>query len=112
MISRKQATPDHHIHELLANRFSPYAFADRAVSEGDLLSLFEAARWAASSYNEQPWSYLVATKANSSSRVRSSPSSVARSFVASPPAATAFRQAISASRLSTSKRMRISWMRS
>jgi nitroreductase len=34
------------------------------VSEDDLCSLFEAARWAASSYNEQPWSYLVATKAN------------------------------------------------
>jgi len=38
------------------------AFADRPVAEGDLRSLFEAARWAASSYNEQPWSYLLATK--------------------------------------------------
>jgi nitroreductase len=34
------------------------------VSENDLRSLFEAARWAASSYNEQPWRYIVATKAN------------------------------------------------
>ena len=41
----------------------PYAFANRDVSDGDLLSLFEAARWAPSSYNEQPWSYIVATKA-------------------------------------------------
>jgi nitroreductase len=32
------------------------------VAEKDLLSLFEAARWAPSSYNEQPWSYIVATK--------------------------------------------------
>jgi len=32
------------------------------VAEADLRSLFEAARWAASSYNEQPWHYLVATK--------------------------------------------------
>jgi nitroreductase len=35
------------------------------VPEADLCSLFEAARWAASSYNEQPWNYLVATKGNS-----------------------------------------------
>ena len=38
--------------------------ADRPVSEDDLRSLFEAARWAASSYNEQRWSYIVATKAD------------------------------------------------
>jgi nitroreductase len=59
-----QATPGHPIHELMARRWSPYAFADRPVSEDDLRSLFEAARWAPSSYNEQPWSYLVATKGN------------------------------------------------
>src|SRR5689334_18079647 len=64
MNAPKQASPDHPIHELLARRWSPYAFADRSVSEDDLRSLFEAARWAASSYNEQPWSYLVATKAD------------------------------------------------
>jgi nitroreductase len=64
MSAQKQATPDHPIHELLARRWSPYAFADRPVSEADLRSLFEAARWAASSYNEQPWSYIVAMKAN------------------------------------------------
>src|SRR5215207_8315132 len=64
MSAQKQATPDHPIHELLARRWSPYAFADRAVPEDDLRSLFEAARWAASSYNEQPWSYVVATKAD------------------------------------------------
>jgi nitroreductase len=58
----KQATPDHPVHELIARRWSPYAFADRPVSPDDLRSLFEAARWAASSYNEQPWSYLVATR--------------------------------------------------
>jgi nitroreductase len=64
MSLQKQATPDHPIHELLAKRWSPYAFSDRPVSKDDLLSLFEAARWAPSSYNEQPWSYIVATKAN------------------------------------------------
>jgi nitroreductase len=58
----KRAATDYPIQELLATRWSPYAFADRAVSEADLRSLFEAARWAPSSYNEQPWSYLVATR--------------------------------------------------
>ena len=64
MNPQKQASPDHPIHELHAKRWSPYAFADRAVSDDVLCSLFEAARWAASSYNEQPWSYILATKAN------------------------------------------------
>lgn len=64
MNTPKQAAPAHPIHELLAARWSPYAFADRAVSDDDLRSLFEAARWSASSYNEQPWSYVVATKAD------------------------------------------------
>jgi nitroreductase len=58
----KRAKTDHPIHELLAARWSPYAFADRPVTESDLRSVFEAARWAASSYNEQPWSYIVGTK--------------------------------------------------
>lgn len=60
----KQAAPDHPIHDLLARRWSPYAFADRPVPDDELRSLFEAARWSASSYNEQPWAYLVATKQN------------------------------------------------
>lgn len=64
MNDHKRATPAHPIHELVAGRWSPYAFSDRPVSDDDLVSLFEAARWAASSYNEQPWSYIVATKAN------------------------------------------------
>ncbi len=58
----KKATPDHAIQPLLAERWSPYAFADRAVSDTDLRSLFEAARWAPSSFNEQPWRYIVATR--------------------------------------------------
>lgn len=60
----KHASPDYPVHDLIAKRWSPYAFDDRPVSDGDLRSLFEAARWAASSYNEQPWSYIVATKKN------------------------------------------------
>ena len=58
----KRASTDYPIHELLAKRWSPYAFRDRPVPSDDLCSLFEAARWAASSFNEQPWTYIVATQ--------------------------------------------------
>lgn len=60
----KAAKVDHPIHDILAKRWSPYGYSDRAVSDEDVCSLFEAARWAASSYNEQPWSYIVATKSD------------------------------------------------
>ncbi|MBL8892140.1 MAG: nitroreductase family protein [Planctomycetaceae bacterium] len=60
----KFANPDHPILEVLSQRFSPYVYADRTVAEADLRSLFEAARWAASSYNEQPWRFILATKAD------------------------------------------------
>lgn len=58
----KHARPDHPIHEILANRWSPYAFEPRPVPEEDLLRCFEAARWAPSSYNEQPWTFLLARR--------------------------------------------------
>lgn len=65
MTHPRTAQPDLTIHELLARRWSPYAYADSSISGSELLSLFEAARWAASSYNEQPWSFLVARKEDS-----------------------------------------------
>ncbi len=58
----ERAATDHPVQELIAQRWSPYAFSDQPVSRADLLSLFEAARWAPSSFNEQPWTYIVATK--------------------------------------------------
>ena len=58
----KLAPVDHPIEEILRRRWSPRAFADRIVEREKLQSLFEAARWAASSFNEQPWSFIVATK--------------------------------------------------
>ena len=61
-MAEKTASPDYPIHEPLAARWSPYAFEDRRVPEADVRSLFEAARWAPSSFNEQPWRYLVATQ--------------------------------------------------
>lgn len=50
------------VNELIQNRWSPRAFGDKPVSQEVLRSLFEAARWAPSSSNEQPWAYIVATK--------------------------------------------------
>ncbi len=44
------------------HRWSARAFADREVSREDLRRVFEAARWAPSSYNEQPWRYIVGTR--------------------------------------------------
>lgn len=59
---QKPATTRYPIHEIIQERWSPRAFADRPVEPGKLYSLFEAARWAPSSFNEQPWSFVVATK--------------------------------------------------
>ena len=47
------------VHETIRRRWSPRAFADKEVSSETLKSIFEAARWAASSSNEQPWRFLV-----------------------------------------------------
>ena len=52
------------VHALLAERRSLLAFASTPIESETLASLMEAARWAPSSMNEQPWSFLVATKAN------------------------------------------------
>jgi nitroreductase len=52
------------VHELFRARWSPRAFSDREVSNEDLKTIFEAGRWAASSYNEQPWRFLVARKSD------------------------------------------------
>jgi nitroreductase len=46
----------------ILQRWSPRSFSDRPVSPDDLETVFEAAHWAASSYNEQPWRFLVGTR--------------------------------------------------
>jgi len=61
----KPASAEYPIHTLIANRWSPRAFADRLVDIKTLHSLLEAARWAPSCSNEQPWAFLVASKENS-----------------------------------------------
>jgi nitroreductase len=52
----------HDTHPLISQRWSPRAFSDKPVDAGTLESLFNAARWAASSMNEQPWRFLVGLK--------------------------------------------------
>ncbi|MGE0482723.1 MAG: nitroreductase family protein [Gammaproteobacteria bacterium] len=49
----------HDIETLVRNRFSPKAFAPREVDDDILRALFEAARWAPSCYNDQPWHFVV-----------------------------------------------------
>jgi nitroreductase len=58
----KQAPAVEGVLPAVLHRWSPRSFADRDVSAEDLKKVFEAARWTASSYNEQPWRYLVGTR--------------------------------------------------
>ena len=58
----QQAQLQFPIHDLLARRWSPRAFDERLVEPQLLQSLLEAARWAPSSNNEQPWRFIVASK--------------------------------------------------
>jgi len=60
MAHPKHASPDHDIHDLVARRWSPRAFdATKPVARTELMKLFEAARWAPSSFNAQPWRFIV-----------------------------------------------------
>jgi nitroreductase len=57
----KPAPTQHQVNELIQHRWSPRAFSEQPVPADVLRSLFEAARWAPSSSNEQPWAFLVTT---------------------------------------------------
>ncbi len=52
----------HELHPLLQRRWSPRAFSAQPVDEEQILTLLEAARWAASANNEQPWRFIYAAK--------------------------------------------------
>ena len=56
----KPAQTDTELHELIRRRWSPRSFADRPVEPVKLRALFEAARWAASAFNAQPWRFVYA----------------------------------------------------
>jgi nitroreductase len=59
-----RANTDHPVSEIIARRWSARAFSTRPVEFSKLLSILEAARWAPSSRNEQPWRYIVFTSGN------------------------------------------------
>jgi nitroreductase len=58
----KIATTINPVHPLIRNRWSARAFADKPIERQTLDTLFEAASWAPSSMNEQPWRYYFAMK--------------------------------------------------
>jgi nitroreductase len=58
----KHTPTEHPVHDLIRARWSPRAFSSRPVETQTLRSLFEAARWAPSSMNAQPWTFLYATR--------------------------------------------------
>ncbi|ABR62045.1 nitroreductase [Sinorhizobium medicae] len=53
---------DHPIHSIFLERWSPRAFTGEEIGEKDLLALFEAARWAPSASNLQPWRFVYARR--------------------------------------------------
>ena len=58
----EKRTPDHPVDKIFPDRWSPRAMSGEAMPNDALMSLFEAARWAPSSYNNQPWRILYATR--------------------------------------------------
>src|SRR5260370_2438165 len=66
-LMQKPAPRDFPVHELIRERWSPRAFAVKPVPRDVLRSIFEAARWAPSSNNEQPWAYIVASRDDNAS---------------------------------------------
>lgn len=55
----------HPVHDLIANRWSPRAMSGESITHKELMQLFEAARWAPSSFNEQPWRFIYAHRGTS-----------------------------------------------
>jgi nitroreductase len=65
---QKSATTRVKIHDIIQARWSPRAFdLDRPVSHDDLLALLEAAHWAPSCFNDQPWRFIVCDKSTDQS---------------------------------------------
>src|SRR5689334_22567649 len=58
----KAVKPDHPVLPVITERWSPYVFEPRPVEREKLLSCLEAARWAPTSYNEQPWTFILAER--------------------------------------------------
>ena len=61
-LSANGRTADHDIEPMFLHRWSPRAFTGEAIPEAVLMSLFEAARWAPSAFNLQPWRFVYARR--------------------------------------------------
>ena len=66
MTTANGRTADHPIDKLFLERWSPRAYTGEAIPEAELATIFEAARWAPSSYNSQPWRLLYARRDSAS----------------------------------------------
>src|SRR5579871_4435052 len=67
---RKPAEAAHPIHDLIRERWSPRAFDSRPVTPATVDSLLEAARWAPSAGNKQPWYFVVASREDAEAHAR------------------------------------------
>jgi nitroreductase len=54
--------PGYPVDPIIINRWSPRSMSGESISERELMTLFEAARWAPSSYNGQPWRFIYARR--------------------------------------------------
>ena len=61
-IARNKRDNPHNILDEIVYRWSPRSMNGQGLAEGDLLSLFEAARWAPSAFNNQPWRFYYALR--------------------------------------------------
>jgi nitroreductase len=61
-LSANPRVPEAEVDSMFMDRWSPRAFLSEPLTEREIKSLFEAARWAPSSFNEQPWIFIYATK--------------------------------------------------
>ena len=59
---KQHRKPTHDIAPYILNRWSPRAMTGKPIKDETLMSLFEAARWAPSSYNAQPWRFIYAKR--------------------------------------------------
>ena len=62
MTSTTSRTPNHPVDPIFLERWSPRAFTGEAIPEAELLTIFEAARWAPSCNNSQPWRFIYALR--------------------------------------------------
>lgn len=67
-LASKIRAPEHPVDRIFVDRWSPRGFAHDQISEGVLNTLFEAARWAPSAFNSQPWRFIYALHGQSEFR--------------------------------------------